>query len=142
MSARAEVEPDAVGRIVELGGDGTAIVKSERDLTGDLQDPEGDTAIEELWPDALPLPPGVRPKRVSARRLEAGRYVLHAVPASAEAVQVGCGMYVQSPVRFREVPGVGEVAEVSMVERCGISAPQILEIEGVSCTSCHAAQGM
>jgi len=142
VSARAEVDPEAVGRIVELGGDGTTIVKSKRDLTGDLEDPDGNTAIEELWPDALPLPPGVVPRSVTAERLGPGRYVLRAVPASVESVQVGCGLYVQSPVRFREVPDVGEVAEVSMVERCGVSAPEVLAVGGVTCTSCHAAQGM
>lgn len=142
ISARTDVAPGAVGLSLGDVTDGRAIVKSKRDLTGDIEAPDGGTALEELWPSALPIPPGLRPKPVDLERLEPGRYLLRGVPASVDSVQVACGMYVEAPVRFRDVPGVGEVAEIVVDDRCGVSARQVLTIEGVTCTSCHKAQGM
>ena len=142
VTARTEIDPGAAGLSLDAFIDGTAIVKNERDITGDLAAPDGGAALEELWPSALPAPPGIRPKSVDVDRLEAGRYLLRGVPVSVDSVQVGSGVFVESPVPFRGEPGAPEIAEVVVDDRCGVSSREVLTTEGVTCTTCHKAQGM
>lgn len=144
VSGIGTVEPGDFGRDVAFGLGAETILRTERDLLGPDAESVGATGrgalLEALWPDALPLPKGVRPKKVTVQRIEDGLYRVSGAPASVDAVQVACGPFVESAVPFASEPGEPEKAHLVVQTRCGIEARAILSVEDVSCTSCHQVQ--
>ncbi|MEO1696627.1 MAG: RNA polymerase sigma factor [Planctomycetota bacterium] len=142
LSAVAGVDPVDLGERLRGNPDGRLILRTRGDLMGSTEVPRARTALERLWPDSLPLPSGLQPARVEVRRVEDGLYRLVGVPTTADAVQVASGPFVELPHALED--GVDGVERVRIVvdERCGAPSRQILMMEGVTCTSCHVAQGM
>lgn len=141
ISAAGDVDPDDLGQSLLTGLGARAVITTRGDLTGETRGARDRTAIEELWPDALPLPGELQPAPVRVERVEPGIYLLRQVPASVDAVQVACGPFVESPVALEREDTGREVARIVVDARCGIRSRQILTIEGVTCTSCHQVQG-
>lgn len=141
LSAVSTLAPSPSASRLASGLGADQVVTGRRRLTeeGALAGPR--TSLEQLWPDALPLAPGVVPRVVTARRVSPGLFRLVDVPFGVNAVQVACGPFVEVPVRPLAEPGELERVHIVVDSRCGTTSPMILAVEDVTCVSCHQTLG-